>query len=127
MYTVLVAEDDVYLRDAYVIILKSAGYSVEGVENGKLALESIEKSPPDVLLLDMLMPIMSGMELLETLSAKGLLADLKVIAFTNLSDKTTVERLKGYKVDKYLLKSSVMPGELVKHIQETINNKETSL
>lgn len=125
MHSVLVAEDDVYLREAYVTILKSAQYKVSGVENGKYALASIEDSTPDVLLLDMLMPLMNGLELLEELSTRGMLSKMRIIAFTNLSDRDTLEKLKGYGVDKYLLKSSVLPSDLINAIEDVVKKKAT--
>ena len=121
MKQVLIAEDDVYLRDAYITILETAGYQVQGVENGQEALKSIQSSLPDVLLLDMLMPVMGGLELLDELTAKGLKTKIKVIAFTNLSDKETVDKLQAFGVEKYLLKSSVMPAQLIATIEEVVS------
>lgn len=120
MRRVLLAEDDVYLREAYIAILEAAGYEVEGVENGKLALESIEQRLPDAVLLDMLMPVMGGLELLEVLNSRGILGNIRVIAFTNLSDEDTLSRLKSFGIDRYLLKSSVMPKDLITCIEGVI-------
>lgn len=125
MHTILVAEDDTYLRDAYITILSAAGYTVISAENGKVALQHIKKAAPDVLLLDMLMPVMSGLELLEHLSQENIFPASKVIAFTNLSDKHTLDALTTYGVAKYLLKSSVMPAQLVEAVQETATEGQT--
>lgn len=126
MRKVIVAEDDVYLREAYVTILKASGYDVRGAENGKQALEAIEQSKPDVLLIDMLMPVMGGLEALAVLENKALLSQMKVIAFTNLSDKATLDQLEAFGVDKYLLKSSVTPKELVANIEEVMSKVAAS-
>ena len=126
MRKVIVAEDDVYLREAYVTILKASGYDVRGAENGKQALEAIEQSKPDVLLIDMLMPVMGGLEALAVLENKALLGQMKVIAFTNLSDKATLDQLEAFGVDKYLLKSSVTPKELVANIEEVMSKVAAS-
>ena len=126
MRKVIVAEDDVYLREAYVTILKASGYDVRGAENGKKALEAIEQSKPDVLLIDMLMPVMGGLEALAVLENKALLGQMKVIAFTNLSDKATLDQLEAFGVDKYLLKSSVTPKELVANIEEVMSKVAAS-
>jgi Response regulator containing CheY-like receiver, AAA-type ATPase, and DNA-binding domains len=126
MRKVIVAEDDVYLREAYVTILKASGYDVRGAENGKQALEAIEQSKPDVLLIDMLMPVMGGLEALAVLENKALLGQMKVIAFTNLSDKATLDQLEAFGVDKYLLKSSVTPKELVANIEEVMSKVAVS-
>lgn len=125
MYKILVAEDDVYLREAYVTILVSAGYTVQAVENGRQALEAIEEALPDVMLLDMLMPVMGGLELLEEMSGKALLEKVRIIAFTNLSDMTTIDRLESYNVERYLLKSSVMPKELISTIEAVMKPEST--
>lgn len=124
MHTILVAEDDTYLRDAYITILSAAGYTVIPAENGKVALQYLKKATPDVLLLDMLMPVMSGLELLEHLTREAIFPAGKVIAFTNLSDKHTLDALTGYGVGKYLLKSSVMPAQLVEAVQEMVTESQ---
>ena len=126
MYTVLVAEDDIYLREAYVTILSAAGYTVVSAENGKVALECIKHNVPDVILLDMLMPVMGGLEMLERLTTDRLFPPEKVIAFTNLSDKHTLDALTSYGVERYLLKSSVMPAQLVQEIQDVVGEEEPS-
>lgn len=126
MYTVLVAEDDIYLREAYVTILSAAGYTVVAAENGKVALECIAHNIPDVILLDMLMPVMGGLEMLEHVTADKLFSPAKVIAFTNLSDKHTLDALASYGVERYLLKSSVMPAQLVETIQEVLDKGRMS-
>jgi CheY-like chemotaxis protein len=115
--TILIAEDDTVLRDAYVMILLHAGFKVHEAEDGRQALKKVISCKPDLLILDMLMPGKTGLEVLRDPIMKHLRPKLKVIAFTNLSDPETIDALVALNVDKYLLKASVMPQMLI----DTVN------
>lgn len=123
MSTVLLAEDDVYLRMAYMTILEVAGYTVVEAENGLDALNELKRKQPDVLLLDMLMPVMGGIELLAEIEKAELFPLKRIIAFTNLSDTATTDKLHKFGVDRYMLKAAIMPADLVKGVQGVIDEE----
>jgi DNA-binding response OmpR family regulator len=78
----LIVEDDGPIREALTEAFESEGWSVRGASNGKEALEVIERSDVGVLVLDLMMPIMSGWELLERLRKSATHAELPVLVMT---------------------------------------------
>ncbi len=120
MSKILIAEDEPVLRDAYVMILRHAGHEVVAAVDGRETLDKLETERPELLILDMLMPGLTGMEVLQHPRMQTLRGTTKVIAFTNLSDPETLLMLEQLRVDKYLLKSSIQPNMLIAHVAEVL-------
>ncbi len=120
MPKILIAEDETILRDAYVMILQHGGYEVVEAVDGRDTLDKIEQEKPDLVILDMLMPGMTGIEVLQSDRLKAVRDELKIIAFTNLSDPSTLNAIQGLGVDRYLLKASIQPHMLVSNVQEVL-------
>lgn len=120
VHKILIAEDDPTLKDAYVLILQHAGYEVAVAADGREAIAQLIKEKPRLLILDMLMPGMSGIEVLKDPKVQALRGEVKVIAFSNLSDRDTLDQLDELQVDRYLLKSSVVPQELIEHVRQVL-------
>lgn len=118
--TVLIAEDDPMLREAYVTILQHAGFQIIQAEDGRQALDKAEHEVPDLMILDMLMPGKSGLEVLRDERMQSVRSRIKVIAFTNLSDPETLEELQQLGVDRYLLKASLLPQMLIDHVRQVL-------
>jgi twitching motility two-component system response regulator PilH len=90
---VLVVEDDQSLRVVIRMILENAGYEVSEARNGRVALESIQAEPPDMILADMRMPIMNGIELVNHLRSDARTASIPVVLMSGLltdSDESRV-------------------------------------
>jgi two-component system response regulator CpxR len=77
--TVLVVDDDAEIREVMIHLLEQEGYTVLGAENGLQALVQLRESHPNLMLLDLMMPVMSGWEVLEALAETGELARIPVI------------------------------------------------
>src|SRR6266446_5642613 len=94
---ILVIEDEKPLREAFALLLKSEGYEVAVAENGKVGLEKISTFTPDVILLDLLMPVMNGVEFLKTVNKRrSAKPHYKTLVLSNLSDPMTREDIEGY-------------------------------
>ena len=117
---VLIVEDETILREAYSIVLAAHGYEVVSAANGMLALDSLEQQLPDIILLDMLMPVMNGEQFLEESRVLEKHKSVKVIVYSNLSDRETVEKLTKLGVHAHILKSSMAPGQLAAYIKEAL-------
>jgi len=78
-YTVLIADDEPEVVDLVQIVLQTEGYKVQGASNGRKALDKITEQPPDLLLLDVMMPEMTGLMLLDNLRADPVLSKIPVI------------------------------------------------
>jgi two-component system, cell cycle response regulator DivK len=83
---VLLAEDDDDLRALYGYMLLAAGYKVNTVRNGLEALDEIQVNRPDVVVTDITMPVLSGLDLIVAVGADDELADLPVVAITSFGE-----------------------------------------
>jgi CheY-like chemotaxis protein len=121
MKTILIVEDETILRSAYASILSAEGYKVLEAGDGHQALEHLKKTTPDLILLDILMPVMNGYEFLEK-SKLANKTDVKIIAFSNLSDQQKLRDVLKSSTTKHVLKSSLSPKELAATIHEMLES-----
>ncbi len=113
---VLVAEDDKFYASIYKRKLVAEGYNVEVAENGKEALEIAQKKIPDLILLDLIMPIMDGFSTLVELKKNAPLSKVKVVVMTNLGQEEDIKKAKDLGADEYLVKSNLSIKELTDKI-----------
>lgn len=117
---VLIVEDETILREAYAMVLKKHGYNVSTAANGLLALDELAREQPDLILLDLLMPVMNGEEFLETSAVLKKHKAIKVIIYSNISDRETVDKLLDLGVHRHVLKSSMAPNQLAEYIESAL-------
>lgn len=125
MANILVVEDDKDLNAAYKIILESAQHNVKTAYNGVDALEILESFTPNLILLDLLMPIMGGLELLEQYKLK-IHPKVKVLIFTNMENSPEVNKAYNLGATRCIIKSWTAPQNLNKVIDETLKEKTLS-
>ena len=118
MNRVLVVEDEPMLRDVYVTLFKLQDYVVQSAVNGKDAVDMLKAYEPDVIVLDALMPVMGGIEFLETVNPRDNLPRTRILLLSNLSDPKTISKGKKLGVHKYLLKADVSPTQLLEAVRE---------
>ncbi len=114
---ILLVEDDNALAAVYVARLQAEGFDVRRVENGEEALASALSYHPDLVMLDVMMPKISGFDVLEILRNTPETADLKVIMLTALSQDSDVQRAKELGANEYLVKSQVVISDVVDRIR----------
>lgn len=119
MKRILIVEDEKPLRDAFAFLLKSEGYVVCLAENGKVAAAKLVSFDPDMVLLDMLMPIMNGLDFLKAIQPIKK-HGLKIVMLSNLSDPLTLEDSQFYGVDTMVLKADLSPADLVRVVKTTL-------
>lgn len=119
--TVLLVEDDYALSDAFGMILELSGYVVLKATNGQKALELLTAEKPNVILLDLLMPVMDGRGFLKKFDNKH---HIPVIVLSNLDSKSDVEDLEQLGASGYVLKSSMTPPALVELVSAAIAGKK---
>ena len=122
MKKVLIVEDEQALSAAYKTILEKHGFKPAVAGNGQEALEAIEKERPDVILLDMKMPKMSGLEFLKALET--VTHDMKVIVFSNMDTQTEIDEAFRLGAKRYIIKSWASPQDLVRVVNEALDSKE---
>lgn len=120
MAKVLIVEDDEILQSAYDTVLTMEGYQSFTASDGVEGLKLAKEQSPDVILLDMLMPNLNGLEFLEAYEPKKH-PNTKIIVFSNMSVPSDVRDAKKLGAYKYLTKSSFTPKEMVVIIEEALN------
>ena len=96
MATVLVVDDEFGIVDVLETILTDEGYRVLTACNGKQGLVRLAEQKPDVILLDFMMPILGGAEMLRAMAAEPACQRIPVIMMSGLSEESVAERCKGY-------------------------------
>jgi DNA-binding response OmpR family regulator len=122
MSKILIVEDDVSLRDVYSARLEAEGYQIAVAANGEEALATAVKERPDLILLDVMMPKISGFDVLDIIRTTPEIAHTRVIMMTALSAPEDKARGEKLGVDKYLVKSQVTLEEMVDTIKEVLNS-----
>ncbi len=118
---VLIVEDEQLLNEAYARVLSAANISLLRAYNGKEALDVLKTEKPDIILLDLRMPVMDGIEFLKKLKPKDNLPEAKIIVFSNYDDQHEIDEAFSLGAMHYMLKAWATPDELVKLIREVDN------
>lgn len=118
---ILIVEDDVFLADLYKTKFALEGFKVITAYDGEKGLEAIKKNLPDIVLLDLVLPKLSGFEVLKATKADATTKNTPVILLTNLSQKSDIETGIKLGANDYLIKAHFMPSEVVEKIKKLIN------
>lgn len=118
---ILIVEDDEVLTSVYVTRLEMEGFNVKTVSNGEDALLAIQKHRPDLILLDIMMPKISGFDVLDIVRNTPAIANSYIVMITALGQDKDKEKAKAIGADDYLVKSEVPIGELVEKIKKYLN------
>lgn len=114
---ILLVEDDDALASVYQTRLQAEGFDLRRVPNGEEALSSALEYKPDLILLDVMMPKVSGFDVLDILRNTPETATVKVIMLTALSQDTDKQRAESLGVNDYLVKSQVVIADVVDRIK----------
>ncbi len=123
MSKVMVVEDDASLREIYSIRITAEGYDVITAGDGEEALALAVREKPDLILADVMMPKISGFDMLDILRATPETAKIKVVMMTALSGDDQRERGERLGADRYLVKSQVGIEDMVNTIHEVLGDK----
>jgi CheY-like chemotaxis protein len=119
----VVIEDDQDLQFLYQLKLEREGFEVLAANNGVEGLKLVEKHRPDVILLDLMMPVMSGAEMLAIMRAETWGSDARVIILTNISRDEAPQALRFLHVDRYVVKAHHTPGQVIDIVHEVLGVK----
>jgi two-component system phosphate regulon response regulator PhoB len=114
---ILLVEDDTALAAVYKSRLELEGFDIREVNNGEEALSAAIDFKPDLILLDAMMPKISGFDVLDILRNTPETTNIRVIMLTALSQPKDKERAEALGVDDYLVKSQVVIGDVVERIK----------
>lgn len=123
-HTVLIVDDDKFLLDMYRKKFEHDGAEVGTALGSEEALTKLRNgAKPDILILDIIMPGMDGIELLENIRKEKLAPDSAVIMLTNESDTSKIEKAKSLNIKGYIVKATSIPTETVEKVWEIANLK----
>ena len=119
---ILVVEDDSFYADIYTRKFRKEGYEVELAENGKKALKSMYKRKPDLVLLDLIMPVMDGFQTLEEIRKNPNFKNIIILAVTNLGEKEDVDKIKKLGgVSEYIVKANVSIQDIARKVKKYLD------
>lgn len=119
---ILVVEDDQALRDLYILILKDAGFEVDSAEDGQLGLDAILRGGYDLVLLDIVLPKIDGIHILETLKTTvPAIPNGNIVVLSNLGHDDIVGRAIELGASGYLIKSDHTPDQIVSAVKDFLS------
>ena len=122
----MVVEDDANLREIYSIRITAEGYEVVSAGDGEEALATAVREKPDLILSDVMMPKISGFDMLDILRSTPETANIKVVMMTALSAEDQRQRGERLGADRYLVKSQVGIEDVVNTIHEVLGDRATA-
>ena len=113
---VLIIDDDLFVSDLYSLELQRSGFMVTTANGGELGLSKIPLEKPDIILLDVAMPVMDGLTVLSKIRENSQFNSIKVMLLTNIRDEETIRDGLSKGADGYLLKTSLTPQQVVEEV-----------
>jgi DNA-binding response OmpR family regulator len=121
MPKVAIIEDDQAISQMYRFKFEAENFTVETAENGKLGLGLVEQMKPDIILLDLMMPEMTGDEMLTKLRAQPWGKDIKVIILTNKGEQEIPDSVRQQGVSAVILKADMTPRQVAELVKEHLS------
>ena len=122
MAKIAIIEDESAISQLYELKLKSAGHDVRTAANGQEGLTVLEKFRPDLILLDLRMPVMEGLEMLKMLRSQYWVKPTQIIILTNIGQEEAPQELKQLGIQQYLVKADYTPQQVVDIVNRTLHH-----
>jgi two-component system alkaline phosphatase synthesis response regulator PhoP len=124
MQTILLVEDEQMIQDLYKRVIEQAGYSVYTASDGQTGLNEALSKHPDLILLDISLPQMNGLEVMQKIRQDAWGVNAKIIIMTNQdANDAILAAVSEGKPEYYFLKANVTPEGIILKINEILNNK----
>lgn len=120
MAKIAIVEDDQAIAQMYRFKFEAEGYQVETAENGKLGLELAEQFKPDIILMDLMMPEMTGEEMLAAMRKSDWGKDIKVIVLTNRGEQEIPAQVRELGVSAVILKADMTPRQVAEIVKQQL-------
>ncbi len=121
MTKIAIVEDDAVINQMYRMKFEADGFEIQVANNGKAGIELIQTFKPDLVLLDLQMPEMTGEEALQYIRQQEWGKDLPVIILTNLGIEESPESLRDLNIVSYIVKAELTPSQVVTHVKQALN------
>ncbi len=119
---VAIIEDDLAIAQMYRMKFEAEDYEVETAENGNLGLQLAEEMRPDVILLDLMMPEMTGDEMLKKLRNTDWGKDIKVIILTNMGEQEAPAIIRELGVKRFIVKADMTPRQVAEMVKAELED-----
>ena len=119
----LIVEDDYFLLKMYKKKFENEGYEVFVAVDGKQGIEKAAEIMPDMILMDIMMPKLNGLDALDLLKKDEKTKNIPVVILTNLSTSDDADTALNKGAVKYIIKSDFTPSEVVKEVEEIVAKK----
>lgn len=120
MRKILIVEDDPYVRKFYERLFRNEDYEVLMAESGEQGISMAAEQLPSLILLDIMMPQMNGMQVLEILKSRNETKGITVVMLTNIDDISVIQEAQRKGADGFLVKAYYEPEELREHVESLI-------
>jgi CheY-like chemotaxis protein len=120
MTKVLLIEDDPLIYRLYQKLFSLEGFEIELAENGQLGLEKLKTFHPDILLMDIMMPTMNGIEMLTQLKSSPDTKDIPVIVLTNIADMSITQMALSKGAILCIIKSQTEPADVINSVKAVL-------
>ena len=117
---ICIVDDDPNLREIYLMKFNQEGFEVFLATNGEEGLQVIREKKPDIILLDLQMPVKNGIEVLEELDQDAELSKIPVIVLTNIDNEEGYKEVGKFETRFYLIKSLTTPQKAVDYVKEVL-------
>jgi len=124
MAKILLIEDDPLIVKIYKTRLSADGYEVISADNGEAGLKLAQEAPPDLIVLDIMMPKMDGFGVLEKLRAGEPTKGIPILVYSNLAAEGEVERAKKLGATEFIVKANISPTEMVAKIKQYLSGNQ---
>jgi len=118
--TILIVEDDKFLRELIAQKLLKEGYNISEAIDGEEGIKKIKTEKPDLILLDLILPGIDGFEVLSRMKADEKLAEIPVIILSNLGQREEIERGLKLGANDYMIKAHFTPREIIDKIKTVL-------
>ena len=123
---ILIIEDDFFVRDLYDRELTREGFEIETAVDGPEGLLKVVESKPDLILLDIMLPKMSGLDVLKTLKEKEETKDTPVVLLTNLGQDSIIREGFTLGAVGYLIKAAYTPSQIIEEVKKFLKESGKS-
>jgi DNA-binding response OmpR family regulator len=120
MTKIAIVEDDPVISQMYRMKFEADGFDVQLADNGKKGVALVEHFAPDILLLDLQMPEMSGDEALTAIRKQPWGKDIPVIILTNLGEEEAPKTIRGLGIHSYIVKAELTPRQVVQRVKDAL-------
>ncbi len=124
MTKIAIIEDDQVINQMYRMKFEAAKFDVSTASDGEAGVSMVQKTKPDIILLDLQMPRMGGAEALEIIRASDWGATIPVIILTNLGEEEAPKSLRQLGIHSYIVKAELTPSQVVTRVKEALDLKD---